>query len=204
MADYSTPAIAVEIFRETIKKATAKFAEDNGFLEPEGFALTEEEVAEQAIINATIKGDWGCQRSNVFDLISALTGIERAKFKSAYRTGGGHGAKIKYVEYAAVVALDDDNSHNYGIGNPVVVMNDDCGSCVPEDASEVSMGNHLHPSGAKKHLRPCTDEEIAAFPEDSLKAIMEKWDVTTLFEGVAELFLTKQHLANPHLAKEAE
>jgi hypothetical protein len=139
---------------EHCKEATAKFREQ---YYPEA---TEAEgprdpaavrVDEYLMENSDVFGGY---REDVIALMEALVGESlRAQYKA--------GSKVSYLHhgFAVVVPRGNSNSHNYPLGEPVMMMFNGTGL-----RRDFTMGNNL--TEYWKEVRPATDEEIEGFIAD--------------------------------------
>ena len=96
--------------------------------------------------------DFGCGRKNVADIISLIIGepiIITVDDRYFERRAG-----------ACIVPLDNENGHNYKVGDPILYYSDSSDCCLKMNGQK---GNH--PGNSKRNLRPATEAEIETFVE---------------------------------------
>lgn len=129
---------------DAVKAATAKFATDNGYTAPE----VEPSDRAKKVAAVIGSGAFGCQTAKVRELASVLLG----------ETLPGTGDCLRFVEGSVVVPVANRGSHNYELGQPVLVVRTDGGGCVRANGTT---GNNL--DWQFDSNRPATPEEIDAF-----------------------------------------
>lgn len=141
--------------KEKMIKATEAFAKENGYTEERKVGYTEQQ---QEIIKAFAGFTEICSkgRCQLSKLVSAMTGIPATALMDEYNKRGG--VTVKFIPFAVVVVLGNDNNHNYPLETPLMLVEEDGVRAI---MSSGTLGNHL--TKTKDLIRPATLEEIERF-----------------------------------------
>jgi hypothetical protein len=126
------------------------------------------------ILKALEKADWGCQKNNVWNLISKVVGFDFYQFGEKTLECGD-----SWPEFigAVVVPTSNPNSHSYILGEPVIIRG------LQREAITLGgkYGNHLPPF--EDGLRLANPKEIEKFFE-GMKEEMGLYDLKSVAKSL--------------------
>jgi len=143
-----------------LEEYTLKFATDNGYIKE----IIKDHPSREQLLAEMCKELGGCMEKRFRAYTELLLEIKLPPSTKKISSGD----EVRYVKYSVVVLLDNPNSHNYPLHQPLMPTSSGEGGCVRCFYGKGSQGNC--PPSEKDSVRPATKEEIREFAKEFIQS----------------------------------